>query len=304
MFFGFSKYVNWQKNMAKQEATFAFKLISPMVIIFVLLGLFPIFYSLWISFYDWRLNIVGGPRFVGFTNYVRAFEDQVFLESLLKTFYFVLLVVSFGLVLGLVFALVLNQEKIHHKEWILTFSLLPWAIPKVVGGLMWKWIFDGNYGVLNAILYSLGFIDSYRWWFMGSPWIALGLAAVVEIWRTVPFTGLMFFAGLQKIPKSLYEAAGLDGANEWQKFRFITLPELRIIMMATLVLITTWALKTFDTIYVLTGGGPGTKTMITYLYVYQQAFNYLNVGYGAALGYLVTILIFLFSFIYYRSFAK
>jgi len=293
-----------QKSMARQEATFAVKLISPMVIIFVLFGLFPILYSFWISLHDWRLNIVGGPKFIGFTNYVYAFGDKIFLESLLKTFYFVLLVVSFGIVLGLIFALALNQEKIRHKEWILTLSLLPWAVPKVVGGLMWKWIFDGNYGILNATLESLGFIDSYRWWFTGSPWIALGLAAVVEIWRTVPFTGLMFFAGLQKIPKVLYEAASLDGANEWQKFRFITWPELGLVIMATLVLVTTWALKTFDTIYTLTGGGPGTKTMITYLYVYQQAFNYLNVGYGAALGYLLTILVLLFSFVYYGYFTK
>lgn len=288
----------------KEENKFALQLLSPMVILLIFLGLFPIMYSIWISLYSWKLSIPIPPKFIGLNNYVRAFSDAIFLQSLLKTAFFVLIVVGGTILLGLAFGLLINNKRIPAKIWFLTFSLIPWAIPRVSAGLMWQWIYDGNYGILNGLLSHFNLIESYKWWFMGSEWSSLSLVAIVEIWRTSPFVGLMIFAGLQKIPEQLYEAASIDGANSWQKFKFITIPQLRLIIMAILILVTIWALKTFDTVYVLTGGGPGNKTMITYMYVFRQAFGYLNISYGAALGYLVTIIIICITLSYYKIFNK
>ena len=288
----------------KEEKKFALQLTSPMLILFILLGLFPIMYSILISLFSWRLSIPIPPKFIGLGNYIKAFSDAVFVQSLLKTAFFVLITVGGSLLLGLAFSLLLNNKRIPGKIWFLTFSLIPWAIPRVSGGLMWKWIYDGNYGILNGILSHFNLIGSYKWWFIGSVWLALFLCAIVEIWRTAPFVGLMIFAGLQKIPEQLYEAASIDGANSWQKFKFITIPQLSLVILAVSILVTTWALKTFDTVYVLTGGGPGNKTMITYMYVFRQAFGYLNIGYGSALAYIITIIIICVTFLYYKIFNK
>jgi len=286
------------------ESWFSYKMISPMLLVFVLIGLFPIIYSIWVSLLNWRLNFPVAPNFVGLANYINAFRDTVFLDSLLKTAYFVSFIVVFSIVLGYAFALLINQDKIILRSTILIFSLLPWAIPRVVGALIWKWIFDGNYGILNAILTKLNIIDSYQWWFGGSTWASLTFVAIVEIWRTAPFAGLIFFAGLQNIPRSLYESANIDGANVWQRFLYITLPETSIILMTVLILLTTWTLKSFDTIYTLTGGGPGNNTMITYMYIYKVAFQYLKLSYGSAMGYLLTLFILVIIIFYYKLFTS
>lgn len=279
---------------------FSLKMISPMLLIFLLLGVFPLLFSIGISLHRWRLNLPGVPRYIGLSNYFGAFSDALFIDSLAKTAYFVVLIIVSSVVLGFSFAILLNNEKISKRGTILILSLLPWAIPHVVGALMWKWIFDGNYGVLNFVLTKLNIIDSYLWFFQSSEWVSLTYLAIVEIWRTAPFAGLIFFAGLQNIPRSLYDAASIDGANALQRFKYITIPSMSVILMTVLILLTTWTLKTFDTVYTLTGGGPANKTMITYLYIYKVAFSYLNMGYGSALGYLLTIIILIVILIYYR----
>lgn len=293
-----------RKSQALQESLFAYKMVGPMFSVFLLMGLFPILYSFYVSFLNWRLNIAAKPKVIGFGNYVKAFSDQIFLQSLPKTGFFVLLIVTGSTVFGLLFASLLNSKYIKRKEFFLLLSLLPWAVPRVVGGLMWKWIFDGNYGILNFLLKQFGLINSYKWWFMESTWKALAMAAIVEIWRNAPFAGLLCFTGFQNISVSLYEAAELDGANAAQRFFYVTLPGIKIVLMSVLILLTTWGLKTFDTIFIMTGGGPGTNTMITYMYIYQQAFNYLNMSYGSALGYIFTVIILLMILLYYKTFNR
>lgn len=291
-------------NKIKRKNIFCFKMISPMLLIFLVLGVFPLLFSIILSLYKWRLNLPHAPKFVGLANYIDAFSDYLFLESLAKTAYYVVIIIIFSITIGFGFALLLNNEKIKKRGTILILSLFPWAVPLVVGALMWKWIFDGNYGVLNFILTKLRIIDSYRWWFQSSEWVALTFVAIVNIWRNAPFAGLIFFAGLQNIPRSLYEAASIDGATSFQKFKFITLPAMSVILMTILILLTTWTLKSFDTVFTLTGGGPANKTMITYMYVYKVAFSYLNMGYGAALGYLLTLIIIVAILIYYKKLYK
>lgn len=275
-------------------------MIAPMMLMFCCLGLFPVLYSLYLSFHSLKLNTSAEERFVGFENYIRAFSDEVFLQSLPKTIYFVTLLIACSIVLGMCFALLVNAKCVRAKQMMILLGLLPWAIPRVVSGLMWDWIFDGNYGILNFVCKNLGLIDNYQWWFTHGPYVSLTLCAVVEIWRLSPFVALMFYAGLQNVPRSLYESAEIDGATGFRSFLHITLPSLQPVLMTSSILVTTWALKTFDTIRILTGGGPGTDTTLTYLYVYQQAFSYQNISYASALGWLFALAIGVIIVLYIR----
>lgn len=291
-------------NLHKMDHRFSYGMLAPMCVMFLCFGLFPILYSLYLSVLNWKLNVKREVSFVGLKNYIDAFSDKVFLESFPKTAFFVALLIIGSILLGLGFALVVNSKYIKRKHWWILLGLLPWAIPKVVGGLMFNWIFDGNYGILNFICMKLGLIDKYQWWFTYNKWVSLFLCAIVSIWRLSPFVGLMFFAGMQSIPKEHYEAASIDGANSIQSFFNITLPGLQNVMMTTMILITTWALKTYDTIAVMTSGGPGTDTTITYFHVYRQAFSYQSISYSAALGWLFALLIAAFIVLYIKVLGK
>ncbi len=288
----------------RRDHAFAYGMIAPMCVMFICFGLFPILYSLYLSVLNWKLNVKRDVAFVGLKNYLDAFSDKVFLESFPKTAFFVAMLIIGSIVLGMCFALVVNSKYIKAKPWWILLGLLPWAIPKVVSGLMFNWIFDGNYGILNYICKQLGLIENYQWWFTKGPYTSLALCATVSVWRLAPFVALMFFAGMQSIPRSHYEAAEIDGANTVQSFLHITLPGLQSVLMTSMILVTTWALKTFDTISVMTNGGPGTDTTITYLYVYQQAFSYQNISYSSALGWLFALLIAVFIFLYVRLLGK
>lgn len=294
-----------QKNAARRgETRFAYAMLSPMLTMFVCFGLIPICYSFGISLTNYRLNINRPTQFVGLQNYAAALKDNVFLESLPKTFFFVVIVITGSVVIGFLFASLVNSKHVKRKELFVLIGLLPWAVPKVVSGLMWKWILDGNYGILNVILKDLGIISHFQWWFNINTWVALLVCAIVEVWRLAPFAALLFFAGMQNIPAQLYEAAELDGAGWWGSFKNITMPSLSPVLMSVMILLTTWSMKTFDTVYVQTAGGPGTNTMISYIYIYLQAFNYQNISYASALGYLFTLIILAFLLLYYKALGR
>lgn len=283
------------------EPRFAYAMLAPMTLITLGLAIFPVAYSLYLSLHQWRLTRPNPPRFIGLENYQRVFTDPLFQASVWKTLYFSVLTVGLTVSVGLAVALLLNRPEVRAKGLLLSIIVIPWAIPNVVGGLMWKWIFDGNYGILNAAMVGLGITDSYRWWFNESPFVALAMVSIVEVWKNSPFCVVLFLAGLQNVPRNLYRAASMDGATPVQRFRFVTLPNIRLVVLAVLVLQTTWTLKTFDSIYVLTQGGPANNTLVTYFYVFRQAFSYLDVGYGSAMAYVVTMAVLLLTILYYRS---
>ncbi|MHC1770552.1 MAG: carbohydrate ABC transporter permease [Flexilinea sp.] len=292
------------KRKNRNDTPFIYGMLSPMVIMFICFGLFPILYSLLLSVQNLKLNLNRTVKYIGFENYIKAFSDKTFIESLPKTAYFVALLITGSILIGMIYALIVNSKYIKAKHWFILLGLLPWAIPKVVSGLMFNWVFDGNYGILNFILKRLGLIDNYQWWFTKGPIVSLTLCAVVSVWHLAPFAALLLYAGMQTIPQSHYEAAELDGANIYQSFFYITLPGLQSVLMTLMILVTTWALKTFDTISVMTSGGPGTDTTITYLYIYKQSFSYQNTSYSAALGWMFAILIGLFIVLYVRVFGR
>ncbi len=281
------------------EKGFALLLLFPTLLVVLGLGVFPIVYSLVLSLFTMRLNVPRPPSFAGLANYGRMITDAAFWDSILKTLYFTVATVGLVVLLALACALLLNQ-KIKGKALFLAILLVPWAIPKVVNGLIWKWIYDGNYGILNALMLKLGLISEYQWWFVKSPILALSLVVVVEVWKRAPFSVILLLATLQNIPPHLYKAAQIDGAGPWQRFRFVTLPGLKYMLMVVLILETTWTLKTFDTIYVLTKGGPANNTMVTYYYIYRTAFDHLDIGYGSALAYTLTLLALVLAVVYFR----
>jgi multiple sugar transport system permease protein len=283
------------------EPRFAYAMLAPMALVTLGLAFFPVAYSLFLSLHQWRLTRPTGPTFIGLANYVRVFNDPLFIASVWKTLYFSFVTVGLTVTLGLAVALLLNRPEVRAKGLFLSIIVVPWAIPNVVGGLMWKWIFDGNYGILNAALVATGITSEYRWWFNESPIVALTMIAVVEVWKNSPFCIVLFLAGLQNVPRNLYRAATMDGATPLQRFRFVTLPNIRLVVLAVLVLQTTWTLKAFDSIYVLTQGGPANNTLVTYFYVFRQAFSYLDMGYASAMAYVVTMAVLLLTLVYYRS---
>lgn len=271
---------------------FALLMIAPGALLLVVFVVLPIFYSSVMSLQS--INFVRAEQtrpFVGADNFVKALGDDLFWASLGRSFYvaFVRVVLTVGL--GLFFALLLN-ETFFGRGVVRVLMLVPWAIAPVVGALMWQLIFNAKYGVLNAILLAVGVITSYVAW-MGNPLLSLHIVILVETWRAVPFAALFLLAALQSIPASQYRAAKVDGANALQCLRFITLPALRKTILILVLVETIWALQLFDTLYILTQGGPGLKTTVLTYLVFTQAFESLNMGYASAIGLLLFLCILL-----------
>jgi len=282
------------------EHRFGVLLLSPAFLLILVLVAYPIVYSLYLSFSDLVLSRSPVPRFVGLRNYAEMLRNPIFLASLWKTGFFSVSFLLATTIFGMLVALLLNNN-FWGKNLVITSLLIPWAIPKVVNGLIWKWIYDGNYGILNAILVKLGIIGEYRFFFGGSPLSAILLISIANAWKLMPFVALMILAALQTIPKTLYEAAKVDGAGALQRFFKITVPQLKYSLIIIFILQTTAAVKVFDIIAVLTQGGPGDTTMVTYYYVYRVAFDYLNIGLASAGAYLVTAVIVVFAIVYYKT---
>jgi ABC-type sugar transport system permease subunit len=200
--------------------------------------------------------------------------------------------------LAIAIALLLNRP--FRGRWLVRMlALLPWAVPSVVNGIMWKWILNPSYGALNGFLYSLGIIKDYVIW-LGSPTLALIMVILADVWKETPFIMLLVLAALQTIPKDLYEAARVDGASAWQTFSRITIPLIQPVLFVAIALRTIWALKSFDLIYTLTAGGPSGGTSVIGYYTYLKSFVSLNLGRGAAVAYIMTAIVFVLIIIYQR----
>lgn len=282
-----------------KESTFGVFLLSPTIILLLIFIAFPIGYSLFLSMTDYVTSRGFPADFVGLENYAEMLRNPIFLSSLWKTGYFSIIFLFSTTVLGMLIALLLNQKFIG-RNIVIGCLLIPWAIPKVVNGLIWKWIYDGNYGIFNAIMVKLGLIDQYQFWFGHSPLVAILLISIANAWKLMPFVALLLLAALQTIPRELYESAKVDGANPIRRFYHITIPQLRYPLIIIFILQTTAAVKVFDIIAVLTQGGPGDKTMVTYYYIYRVAFDYGNIGKATAGAYMVTAIIIIFAVFYYR----
>jgi ABC-type sugar transport system permease subunit len=212
--------------------------------------------------------------------------------------YFTTLEVISVIALALLVALMLNHP-VGRNAFFRVVLLVPWALAPVANAVLWKWIYNANYGVLNMILLGLGVIDKNVVW-LGSPWLALNMILIADVWKAVPFIALLLLAGLQNIPSYLYKAARLDGANVWQRFIHVTLPGIKTSLVISIVLQSVWALKVFDLIYVLTHGSPADSTVLLNYLSWRETFSNLDIGYGAAIANVLFVLMFMLSLAYIR----
>lgn len=280
------------------EPSLAFLLNAPAVLVIVLLVGYPIVYSGWLSLHRYNLKRPRLFSFVGFDNYVGLLRSEEFWAALQVTLLFTALAVAAVVVLGIAIALLLN-EPFPTRGLVRALVLIPWAIPPVVNGLMWQWIYDAKVGVLNGLLVSLGLVSSYRGW-LSDPTSALVALVTAHVWNALPLAVILLLAGLQTIPEELYDAGRVDGAGRWRLFRHVTLPWLAQPLLVVLILQTMLAVRVFDVIYVLTAGGPGTATTTLVWQTYLETFDSLDFGLGNAYAYTLSLITLGLAVVYFR----
>jgi len=278
---------------------FGLSLTLPTLIAIFSIVLLPFLSSLVMSFYQRDLTRPQLDAFVGLGNYIRLLGDARFLNSLRATAIFSLTSVVFEVTLATGIALVLNQQ-FRGRGLVRGLIILPWALPSIVNAAMWKWIYNADYGALNALVTQLGLVDRYQVW-LSNPGAAMGLLILANVWKETPFSTLLILAALQSIPTELYEAARVDGASAWQQFLFITLRLILPVVMIAGLLQMIWGFQTFELAYVVTGGGPFSTTELISLRIYTQTFRSLRFGYGASMAYLTSLVLLIPAVFYIRA---
>jgi ABC-type sugar transport system permease subunit len=268
------------------EKVLAFLLLAPAFVLLALIVVYPIGRLIWNSFFDLRLS-GGGARFVGFENYAMALQDPDFWNAASNTLLITVITVPGALVVGLGLAMLANLP--FKRRWPVRLALLlPWALPLAFVGLIFAWFFHTEFGVVNDLLRRLFGIEPTMW--LLSPRLAFSAICLAIIWKTSSFMALILLAGLQMIPKSLYEAAEVDGASKWQQFWQITIPMLMPSIIVALIFRTITALQTFDIPVTMTHGGPGNSTQTLAMLIHATTIDYLDVGYGSTLAVLMFLI--------------
>ncbi len=260
-------------------------LVSPYIIHFFVFIAFPVVFSIVLTFHKW--NIISPMEYTGFANYLRLFQDALFLKSILNTLIFLVIHIPLQIIVALFLAEVLNQ-KIHLRGFFRAAFFLPVVVSGVVVTILWQQLYGFDTGLLNKILVTLGF-GKVGW--LIDPKIAMPSIALMATWKNVGLYIVLFLVGLQTVPKHYYEAADLEGATHWQKFFKITLPMINPTIFLVVILSTVGGFSLFIEPYVLTGGGPLNSTLSAVLYIYKQAFFYYHMGYSATLGLFFALII-------------
>jgi multiple sugar transport system permease protein len=266
--------------------------VLPGLLLLVLVLGFPAITSI---VYSFKSEDAGDASYT-FTNYISLLKDPFFKTTFWNTVVFVFFSVTSHLILGLAVAMVLNTA-LPVKPLFRIIALLPWVVPDVVAGIIWKWMFNPLYGALNDFLLKLGLIHSHVEW-LSHPGLALFSVILVNLWRGFPFVMLIFLAGLQAIPMYLYEAAAIDGASAWRSFLHITIPGLRKMFVVALALDIVWEVRRFGLIQAMTRGGPGMLTEVLSTYTYKQYFQFFRFEYASAISVVMTIGLLLVSLPY------
>jgi len=261
--------------LARRRRSYYF-FIAPALVVIGAVIVFPWLFTLWMSVFDWKIG--SAAHFVGLANFERLLASTRFLESVIHTFYFTALAVVVPLFLGTAAALVFHRE-FPFRGLLRGVFVMPMMATPVAVALVWTMMFHPQQGVLNYLLSLIGLPPSL---WVYSPTLVIPSLVIVEVWHWTPLVMLIVLGGLAALPTEPYESARLDGASEWQLFRYITLPLVAPFLVVAAVIRTIDALKTFDTIYVITGGGPGTASETINLYLYLQAFAFYNIGDASA----------------------
>lgn len=295
---GFLSPITKKMTLRQRDALIGLVLVVPSLLIIFGVVLQPILTTLYLSFFKTSLGFWGERDFFGLGNYLNLLTDQLFWSTIGRTLYFTIVSVGLELVLGLAIAQLIHA---HPPGWrfLRTSLIIPWAVPTIVNGTMWRWIYNADYGALNGLLTQLGLIPAYIPW-LTYPRTAMNLVILADIWHSVPFIALILQAALATLPAELEEAAAVDGAGAWQRFWHIRLPLLRSAILVALVIRTVEAFRVFDIIYVITNGGPAFGTVTISFLTYLETFSFGNVGRGSALSFLISLFTMLMAFAYIR----
>ncbi len=293
-----------RKGFAMQRKRFSpwpYLLIAPALIVIFAVVFFPVLNAIGMSLQSYDLRRPSQIRFTGLANYAAVMRDPLFWQALLKTVIWVGVGVGLQFVFGFMLALLLNR-KFWGRGIVRSISLIPWVTPGVLIGLMWRWIFDGNYGVLNDLLLRLGLIQD-KIPFLAQQSTAFPSVILTIIWQGIPFFALMLLAGLQGIPEELYDAADVDGANAFQRFFLVTVPSLKNTIFVTTLLRIIWVANSVDVIFNLTEGGPAYSTQTLSVYVFNKG-NTLNLGYASTMAILLALALALVAVPYLKTLFK
>ncbi|HOJ88230.1 MAG TPA: sugar ABC transporter permease [Pseudothermotoga sp.] len=282
-------------NTLKEEKI-ALRMVMPYVLIIVAFVVLLLISNIVMSF-----STIDG-KFT-FENYKAIFTDNVFYKSVFNTCIWVFGSVAGQILLGLLIALLLTQIKRGQVFFRSVILILPWATLDIVAGVMWKWMYNDMYGVLNDILVKIGLAKDYIAW-LATPKMAMLAVIIANIWKGFCLSGMFFIAGIQTIPQELYEAAEIDGANAYRRFWNVTIPQLKPVLITTLMFTIIWTINYFPLIYVMTGGGPnyGTETIVTY--IYRLSLRFLEYNKAAALSNILFVIVFTIAYLFTRRMAK
>jgi multiple sugar transport system permease protein len=283
------------------ERTLAFLLLAPAFALLALIVVYPIGKLIYNSFFDLRLSGGAAASFVGLENYALVLGDRDFWNAAWNTVLITLITVPGALVVGLGLALLANLP--FRRRWPVRLALLlPWALPLAFAGLIFAWFFHTEYGVVNDVARRMGAAEPTMW--LLRPGWAFAAICITIIWKTSSFMALILLAGLQMIPRSLYEAAEVDGASKWQQFWQITIPMLMPSIIVALIFRTITALQTFDIPYTMTKGGPGNATETLAMLIHKTTIDYLDVGYGSTLAVFMFLLSLVITAIYLKRIGR
>ena len=289
---------------ARRRVSKDFWFLVPAVLFVLITVAYPLVYNVGQSFFDVGVReiIHGGAEFIGLDNYADQFGREAFWSSVGISVLYTGLSVLLTLAIGLGLAILFNAD-FPGRNYLRAFVLIAWILPTVVSANVWRFMLDGTYGLLNAVLRGIGLIQQDIFW-LGSPGTALAGVTAATSWSFAPFAMILLLAGLQSISPTLYEAANIDGASRWQQFLQVTMPLLRPVTVTTALLCFIYTFKTFDSVFLMTGGGPGGATTILPVYAYNQAFTFFEFGKAAVATTVLLIIPVMLSIPYFRSLRK
>ncbi|MEM1484437.1 sugar ABC transporter permease [Oscillospiraceae bacterium PP1C4] len=272
--------------------------VVPAMTVIAAVMLYPLLYTLVMGFFDNTL-FMKAPEFCGFDQYVKLFNDKVFVASIGNTVVWTVGSVFFQFTIGFMVAMLLHQQFIKGRTFLRILLMVPWVLPSVIGSAVWKWMYNADYGIINFVFKSLGIIEQNQTW-LANPKTAMAAVIAVNAWKMFPFVLLMIEAALQSVSKPLTEAAVIDGANKFDTFRVVTWPAIAPACYSVLLLMVIWTLNAFTFIYTLTEGGPAHKTEVMAMFIYKKAFTDFDFGLASAASTVLFSLSMIVSFIYIK----
>jgi len=280
----------FESRMARDEALWAYVFLLPNLVLFTAFTVYPVFASFYYSLTEWT-NLAETGTFIGIENYVNLAKDEIFRTVLVNTFYYTFGVIPLQTVLGLAIAVLLNQN-VRLRTVYRAAYFVPAVTSMVAVSMVWQWMYQAQYGIINSFLKSIG-VEGPNWLF-SKTW-SMPAVIAMSIWKNVGYSIVLYLAALQGVPEQLYESAHIDGANAWQRFRHITIPLISATTFFIIVLSIIGSFQSFDQIYVLTQGGPARATSVIVHYLYQNGFQWFNMGYAAAIAWVLFAILFAFT---------